>query len=490
MAEVLCPVAQAAHEAPAAIAVKSAARTWSYAEWDRRIDSVADALRSHGVKQGERVAILAGADESYLTLLVALFRMRAIACPLNTRWPADRIASVVTGPASATTEALRVQHMIADAQHAASLAHPRIAIEALMQSTSNAPRQPAMLDTAQHASIYFTSGSSGHPKAVLHRLGNHSANAAASNRNIPLGEGDCWLLSLPLYHVAGMGVLWRCILARAAIAVPHQEDLLEAIPRYGVTHVSLVTTQLHRMLQSEEAIAALRKLKAILLGGSAVSPALIEHAVALKLPLHKTYGLTETASQVATTRASDPPSAMHTSGTPIIEDSVRIDELGHILVRGETRFDGYLGHDGIETPFDPDGWFDTGDLGEWTDEGFLRVIGRADNMFVSGGENVQPEEIERALCSIEGVEEALVVPVSDDEFGQRGVAFVRGDYDEAAVVNELRHVLPGYMIPRTIWPWPAHLVEANAKISRERFRKHAQFLTAQAAREPNAPPPE
>lgn len=489
MAEFLCPVAKAARDAPSAVALRTSLRDWTYQEWNARIHALVSAMQTHGLKAGDRVAILAASSDAYLTLLLALMRMKAIACPMNTRWPPERIASLITGSASATTPALRVQHVIADEQHAAAVPHPSIALEPMLTSHAQTP-QSETLDPNQHASIYFTSGSLGVPKAVLHRLGNHYANACASNQNIPLHERDCWLLSLPLYHVAGMGVLWRCIVARAAIAVPAGEDPVTAIARYGVTHVSLVTTQLYRMLQSEPSIAALRTLKAILLGGSAVSPALIERVIALNLPVHKTYGLTETASQVATTRAGDPPAAMHTSGKPIIEGSVRIDDRGHILVRGETRFEGYAGADAIEKPFDAEGWFDTGDRGEWTPGGYLRVLGRADNMFISGGENVQPEDVERALCTLDGVDEALVVPVNDDEFGQRGVAFVRGTRAPEQIVQDLRRTLPGYMIPRAIFPWPTHLVEPEAKLNRTRFREYAESLTAPTAPTPPVPPPE
>ena len=482
MPEMACPVAAAARSTPDALAIRSSGGNWTWAAWDEHARNVESTMRALGVTSGSRAAIVAANSREYLTLLVALWRIGALACPLNVRWPADRIASVVAHDSKSNAEAIHVSHGFADPGMELPFPfHPMTALEpSANMDASAAPHY----DSDSRASVYFTSGSSGTPKAVLHRIGNHYANACASNRNIPLAHGGCWLLSLPMYHVAGMGVLWRCMVAGATIAVPEPHENLEtALVRYGVTHVSVVTTQLQRLLGTAAGVRAARGLKAILLGGSAVPPALLDRARALQLPLLKSYGLTETASQVATTRPGDPPEALHTSGTPIVDDSVRISDDGHILVRGVTRFEGYLRGETLIQPFDADGWFDTGDIGAWTPEGYLRVTGRADNMFISGGENVHPEEIERELCRIEGVEEAVVAPVSDSEYGQRCVAFVRVSRPVPDLESPLRAMIPGYMIPKRFFPWPVQLVDADSKVNRARFREHAAALMAQDDRE-------
>jgi O-succinylbenzoic acid--CoA ligase len=138
-----------------------------------------------------------------------------------------------------------------------------------------------------------------------------------------------------------------------------------------------------------------------------------------------TYGLTEMASQVTTTSPAATLQELYTAGRVLPHREVSISESGRILVQGETLFAGYVGGEGVDRPLDAGGWFHTGDLGELDEAGYLSVRGRVDNMFVSGGENVQPEEVEEALCRLEGVEEAVVVPVEDEEFGARPVAFVR-----------------------------------------------------------------
>jgi o-succinylbenzoate---CoA ligase len=484
-----CPLAAAARSSPDAVAVRAGDHRWTYRAWDGHVRAATRRLSASGVSRGTRVPIVSRNSPQYLTVLVALWRLGAVPCPLNTRWPPERLRAAIQGLCSRAREA-RV--FVGEGVDVGGLPCSRMEeYEYEHPPSPEASAGQAEYERDQRATIYFTSGSSGEPKAVLHRIENHYANAEASNRNIPYGPGDCWLLSLPLYHVAGMGILWRTLLARATMAIPApEEDLEAALARYKVTHVSLVTTQLYRLLQpaigtggtatraSAWGCVPAGNLKAILLGGSPVPPSLIEQAIALDLPLYKTYGLTEAASQVATTRPEDPPQALYTSGRPLLPDSVRIGDDGHILIRGATRFDGYVRGDVVARPFDHAGWFDTGDRGGWTDEGYLRVLGRADNMFISGGENVQPEEVERELCGIKNIEEAIVVPVPEAEFGQRGVAFLRtaAALDEAALCQALRARLPAYMLPTRFYSWPEHLTDADAKISRHALQQYALML--------------
>ena len=145
-------------------------------------------------------------------------------------------------------------------------------------------------------------------------------------------------------------------------------------------------------------------------------------------------------------------------------------------MRGRTRFAGYVEGHRLQRPFDDGGWFHTGDLGAVDDEGFLHVLGRTDHRFISGGENIQPEEIEQALCRIEGVRRAVVVPVTDAEFGQRPVAFVEGNTPPDVLVRRLRAVLPGFKVPDALYPWPDALPARSFKVDRDWLRGRAEVL--------------
>jgi O-succinylbenzoic acid--CoA ligase len=169
------------------------------------------------------------------------------------------------------------------------------------------------------------------------------------------------------------------------------------------------------------------------------------------------------ASQICTTPPSSEPDHLRTAGYVLPHRELRISPGGEILVRGATLFDGYLSRRGLDRPLLHGGWFATGDLGHVDLEGRLVVRGRKDTMFVSGGENVYPEEIESQIERLAGVRRALVVPVDDPEFGQRPVAFVQRDAESGTPEEwtaELRKHLPGFKIPDRFLLWPEEFGDA------------------------------
>jgi O-succinylbenzoic acid--CoA ligase len=313
------------------------------------------------------------------------------------------------------------------------------------------------------AVVLFTSASTGAAKAVALSFGNLYFNALGSNRNIKLGRRDRWQLSLPLYHVSGLGVLLRAWLAGAAVVIPERDDVAEQ-----VTHISLVPTQLQRLMKNRRSVQALSRLKAVLLGGAAADARLIGEARAVGLRVLTTYGLTEMASQVCTLPPRAPRNKWFTSGRLLPKRELKLSSAGEILVRGRCRFLGYLARGQLRR-LPQSRWFATGDLGAVDREGYLTVLGRKDNMFISGGENIQPEEIEQALLALPGITAAVVVPRREIEFGARPVAFVRGKItSEEKLRAALRKKLPAYKVPVEFLPWPK-AVPAGLKISRPFF---------------------
>jgi O-succinylbenzoic acid--CoA ligase len=276
--------------------------------------------------------------------------------------------------------------------------------------------------------------------------------------------------------VGGIGILFRCLAGGAAILAADKETTLEeAVRRLEPTHMSMVAAQLRRYLDWRAETGGNGMPRGVLVGGGPVPADLVEKAREQGLPVCLTYGLTEMASQVATTVPGATWESPHYAGRVLRYRQLRIGEDHEILVRGRTRFSGYVEGGEIERPFSPDGWFATGDLGRLTAEGDLEVLGRRDHRFVSGGENIQPEELEAALRAVEGIEEALVVPVPDEEFGQRPVAFVRGrnPVDTQALRSALADVVPGFMVPDRVHDWPESLPTAGVKPDRAYFRRLA-----------------
>jgi O-succinylbenzoic acid--CoA ligase len=470
-----CPLRAAARTSPDAPAIVGAGGTLTYDELDRRVTKVAENLEELGFGAGGRVALYLAKDERYIVLLPALIRAGCVACPVSTRTPPPGVATLLQ---KAACRALISDEDILEATDAgARKLHP----ETLLgddPARCDRPRysEPFHLALDRPATVVFTSGSTSVPKGALHTFGNHYLSARGSNANIALAPGDRWLHSLPLYHVGGLSIVFRCLLAGATVALPEPGALLgETIARSGATHVSLVSTQLLRLLR-EEALD-LSGLKAILLGGGPTPAYLLEEALSRKLPIHTSYGLTEMASQVTATPPDSSREELRTSGRPLPHREISVSDDGEILVKGETLFAGYVEGEAIDLPLDADGWFHTGDLGEIDAGGYLRVRGRRDNLFISGGENVQPEEIEETLCRLEGVEDAAVVPIPDPEFGSRPVAFVRtvgGAVEPEDLARALRPILAHFKIPMAFHDWPEGI--EGMKVDRAALAERARQL--------------
>lgn len=299
------------------------------------------------------------------------------------------------------------------------------------------PQVPLMPEPAADcATFLYTSGTSAFPKIAMLSFDNYYYSAEGSNQACQLDHKHRWLLSLPLFHVGGIAILFRCIQRKATVVISAM-PLLDAILHHKITHLSLVPTQLYRLLQEDKKkiYACSKQLKVILLGGAPIPESLYQQALLHELPVFKTYGLTEMCSQVY----------MEPFPGILPHREVMIAEDGEILVRGKTLFLGYAECARQE------GWFATKDLGFFTKEGHLQIIGRKDNQFISGGENIQPEEIERALLDLPGITEAVVVPISDEEFGMRPFAFIttensRNNFN--SIQQQLKERLPSFKIPQ------------------------------------------
>jgi o-succinylbenzoate---CoA ligase len=316
-----------------------------------------------------------------------------------------------------------------------------------------------------------TSGSSGRARVVWHDLAAHIASAEGSAFRLPLGPGCGWLLQLPLNHVSGFSIPIRCLLSGAAVVFSDSENATEDD---AVTHLSLVPTQLQRLLDSG---APLDRLQAVLVGGGPIPSCLVDRAIRAGVPLHLTYGMTESASQICTTeRLLETPNPLH-AGAPLPGREVRISDAGEIQIRGPILAKKSLGPEGLwEDLPDAEGWFCTGDLGAFTAEGHLVIQGRRDRLIISGGENIQPETIESFLLEIPGVRRAVVVGKSDPDFGERPVAFLAGDFLEAEVRQFLAARLERFAIPQKFHLWPSEVAEDLAEPDFAFFKRLAAAI--------------
>ena len=433
--------------------LKMAGKSLSFIECDKQAQEIAESLCHRGISAGNIVAIVAPNSPEMVMLLLGLLKAGMIAAPLNNRLPEERLRVtleklhprlvVTSGQESLTA----ISSVTMDSIHD-PLSHSNVR-DAPLDNTVQADTPPVagIIETIERTvTIIHTSASSGEAKAAVHSFANHWYNALGSNENIPFGTGDCWLLSLPLYHIGGYALLFRSLISGGALAIAEPDEAVSrSLLNFPLTHLSLVPTQLYRLLAINGSNALLRKLKAVLLGGSSAPKSLIEDALRQNILLYLSYGSTEMGSQIATT-PKPIESIRQNSGKILPYRELTVANDGELLVKGACLFQGYLRDGVIQPQTDNEGWFHTSDIGIIENDNTVTVLGRKDNMFISGGENIHPEEIEKALMMIDGIREALVVPLADDEYGQRPVAFIKTDKAEQPddqTIIEVMHAMTG-----------------------------------------------
>ena len=412
-------LARAAEALPERPALVAGDRTLSFAELESAARSTAGRLAAAGVSRGDRVALVFEPDADYVVVLHGLTKLGAVAVPVDPGSPeADRLLD-----AAAPKLVLRSMGDVPDATADVELGQD--------------------FETEDIQCVIYTSGTGGQPAAVELTYGNHLWSAIGAGVRIGVAPTDRWLCCLPLHHIGGLSIVVRCALYRIPIVLePFEAGATAAtIEREGVTIVSLVPTMLARLL---DAAAPLERLRCAVIGGAAAPRALIERALEAGAPVAPTYGLTETASQVATMPPAETAARPDSAGPPILSTEVRIDDEGRICVRGPTVAPGAS----VE-----DGWLVTGDLGRLDEDGYLYVLGRADDVIVTGGENVSPAEVEQALLEHPGVSDAGVHGREDPEWQQAVIAHVVVAPDGAAPTEEdlrafCRERLAAYKVPK------------------------------------------
>lgn len=484
----LCPVRQHSLQTPDQIAIRAPRQVLTYRQLDRQLSVVQQQLAASGLQPGDHLASIGANSLALILLAWGCLRAGVVFCPLNPRQPRAQLHA-------------QLQQLDAKACWLAPewRADPGAATGGkpdrpwpcplLSLDPGLSPAEPdwepaanteAWLDIRQLSNLILTSGSSGAPKAVAHTLAAHWASAEGSAQAIPLQPVDGWLLSLPLFHVGGYAIPWRCFLAGASLILPDPDcSLSEHLLGGSITHLSLVPTQLYRLLQTPGFSFDQTRLRHLLLGGAPIPQALVAACQAQGLSPQVSYGLSEMATQVCTRYAATDSSAV---GTPLPGRELKLVD-GEICVRGATLFSGYYRAGALEPALDDEGWFHTGDLGELSADGDLLVLGRRDNRFISGGENIQPELIEQALLQHADVQQALVVPLADAEWGMTPVAFI--DWQPTAehahgseqalteLAPWLRQRLAAYLIPRYWLPWPQQ-ASTGLKPSRQQLAEQAR----------------
>jgi len=442
---VRCPVRAAASRWPEAPAIAWQGEITTWAQLDAQVGQAVAALRERGVGPEGRVAVASWNRPELVALFFAAGRLGAAVVPLNMRLSEGERAGLL------------------------ALAQPSCVVDLPLGASTSGGGEPADVVTERVAAALFTSGTTGRPSLVELTHANFIASADASAENLGAAPAHRWLATLPLFHVGGLAMVYRCARSGAALVLENGFDAARVSRLFdeGVTHASLVPTTLERLLDARGA-RPFSGVEAVLIGGGPVSPELLARARRLGLPVLQTYGLTEACSQVTTERRGEADG--RTAGPAIAGVEVRVvDEQGRVVgpgVVGEIQVKGPTVAKGLGP------WLATKDLGALDERGRLTVASRRVDLIITGGENVYPAEVEATLRQHPAIRDVAVVPRPHPTFGQEpvGVVVLASPCDDAALSDWARARIAHFKVPRVWVRVPELPRNASGKLERRKIQ--------------------
>lgn len=492
-------------------AIVAGEATVTYDELAERVDLFAAALQQRGIRHGDRVAYLGENHPDFLVTLFAAGLLGAVFVPINTRLapPEARFilqdsgarllvhADELTGTAAEAVDGTDVTTRIviprtdgsADTKDAG---HRGTVVERFDTLLDGAT--PAALDHAvtleDPALILYTSGTTGRPKGAVLTHGNITWNCLNVLVDYDLTSEAVALMVSPMFHVASlsMGTL-PVILKGGCVVLETKFDpgqALELIERHRITMLSGVPTTFQMMADHPRwATTDLSSLHTLTCGGSAITRRLVEAYQQRGLAFTCGYGMTETSPGATSLPARFVAERIGSSGLPHFFSDVRVvepagsetgpGEVGEILVQGPNVMVGYWGRpDATADAMAEEGWFHTGDMGYQDESGFLFVTDRLKDMFISGGENVYPVEVEAAILELPEVATVAVIGVPDQRWGEVPHAYVTprpgATIDQDLIQQHLTGRLARYKIPRTVDVVDEMPTTATGKIRKDQLR--------------------
>lgn len=434
---------------PDRVALRFNEQEWTFAELADEAMEFAEKLHTKGIEKGMRIAILASSNPKLVVVLHACMQLACEIVLLNERLSEEELNYQLADSAPA--------YLLVDDHAKRGLSFRK---KFSFDEIENAERSffEVEKDWAKDRTItiMYTSGTTGRPKGVRQSLENHVMNATGSALNLGIHPNDCWLCSMPLFHISGFSILMRSVYYGMAINLHTKFDAEAAIKEilFGtVTRMSAVAVMLERMLTVLESkdLSFPNTFQSLIVGGGPVPLNYLERAIERNIPVLQTYGMTETASQTTTLASEDAIRKLGSAGKPLFFADVRIDgdeKIGEICIKGPHVTKGYVGAAEMTNPL-VDGWLHTGDIGYLDEEGYLFVVDRRSDLIISGGENIYPAEVEQALVKHPAVKEAGVTGKLDDIWGRVPVAFVvlKGEISEEELRTFMKKQLAPYKQP-------------------------------------------
>jgi acyl-CoA synthetase (AMP-forming)/AMP-acid ligase II len=454
-------------------------RTASFGQIDALADGIARGLMARGFAVGDRIALLAANSIDYVAAVLGIMRAGLVAVPVNFKFPAELVAFVLSdsGARLVFCDGERALQLPAGVD-AVDFADP--AFKALVQPGPFIPYEPSPADAAL---ILYTSGSSGRPKGVRLSHASHLWVVRTRQAATPLTDERA-LIAAPLYHMNALALVLLTLASHAtAVLLPQfsAAAYVAAIDRHRCTWLTAVPPMIAMMLREKDALARadLGSVRVVRMGSAPVSASLLQQ-IRQVLPnarVINAYGTTEGGPVVFGPHPQGLPTPAMSVGYPhpqvqtrLIDDGGREADLGILQIKSPGLMLGYHQRPELK-PFTDDGFYVTGDVFQRDADGFHTFVGRRDDMFVSGGENIYPGEVEKMLERHPAVQQASVVPVEDEIKGHKPVAFVVLRAGQPAPTEDeikafaLQNAA-AYQHPRRVWFVDSLPLAATNKIDR------------------------
>ncbi|BBU21355.1 FadD3 family acyl-CoA ligase [Mycobacterium xenopi] len=445
----------------------------TFAQLVDRIRCAAGAFAGIGLDKGDRVAIWAPNCAEWIIAAFGLLTAGGVLVPVNTRFQAAEAADIIT---RSGVKAVLVEKGFLGRDFAVPAGVPAIDLKSdFLTSGSPLEREVSGDDIAD---VIYTSGTTGRPKGVMMNHAQTLRNYADWCELADLREGDRYLIVNPFFHTFGYKAGCIASLIRGATMIPvavfEVDRVLELVERERVTMLPGPPTLYHSLLAARGK-RDLSSLRAAVTGAADIPVELVRR-IRSDLPFQSImtgYGLTEAGTVTASRRGDSFEDIATTAGRPCDGLEVRIADDGEVLVRGYSVMQGYL-DDPVATAeaIDDEDWLHTGDLGNLDEDGRLRIVGRKKDMFIVGGFNAYPAEIEGFLLEHPAVAQAAVIGVPDERLGQVGKAFiVRNAAVEAdELLSWCRERMAGFKVPRAVQFVEALPVNATGKVMKDDLR--------------------
>ncbi|MEZ7171086.1 o-succinylbenzoate--CoA ligase [Sporosarcina sp. OR05] len=468
---------QRANLTPNRIALSFDKKEWTFRQLLDEATNIAQKLRTNGLQDGQRIALLGSSTPDMVLMIHGCLLAGLEIVMLNARLTSSELKWQL-----ADSEAVA---LLLDDQSSFQFTNLSKPILSFSDIHASGKSELSIVDRwmpSKTLTIMYTSGTTGFPKGVRQTAENHTSSALSSVLNLGLTEHDCWLCTMPLFHISGFSILARSVIYGMTVRLYEKFDeyaVADEIQRGQVTRMSVVAASLQRLLMvmEEQNLYASTAFLTMLAGGGPIPVDYLRRARERRLPVLQTYGMTETSSQTATLSAEDALSKIGSAGKPLFFNQIKIDvsandAVGEVLVAGPHVTPGYIGHAAAVSPT-TDGWFPTGDIGYVDEDGYLFIVDRRSDLIISGGENIYPAEIENILASHPLVVEAGVCGQEDEKWGSVPVAFIvsKGKIVESDLVAYCKQHLAGYKVPKAF-----HFVEqlprnASNKLVRRKLKE-------------------